>query len=90
MQAIRYLPLYIPTFSADAIGRLCMLNFGDGTTIHTLPIPNTNIDQGDRQHLLDLACDNLVAGPPAPTDDFTTLDANRVRGHRQQYPLHDY
>ena len=34
--------------------RLSMINFGDGTNIHTLPEPNASIDFGDRLHLLDL------------------------------------
>lgn len=42
--------------------RLSLIAFGDGTGIHTLPEPDNSIDQGDRQHFLDLYGGLLAGG----------------------------
>ncbi len=63
--------------------RFSMLNFGDGTTIHTLPEADGAIDLDDRQHLLDCYSGNSFGAPPDAPTGFP-LDADRVRAHRQQ------
>lgn len=45
--------------------RFSMLNFGDGTNIHTLFEADSSVDLDDRQHLLD--CYSGIAFLGAPT-----------------------
>lgn len=44
--------------------RASMINFGDGTTIHTLSVPDGSIE---RQHLLDCYSGITFASPSAVT-----------------------
>lgn len=46
--------------------RMSMLNFGDGSTIHTLFEADGTIDLDDKQHLLDLYSGIPFAGPTPP------------------------
>lgn len=48
-----------------AAKQMSMLNFGDGTNIYVLPIPDGAYDSADRQHLLDLYS-GIAFGGAAP------------------------
>ncbi|MCB7129956.1 MAG: hypothetical protein J3T61_10520, partial [Candidatus Brocadiales bacterium] len=70
--------------AVDSAAKLfSMLNFGDGITIHLLWDVSGSIDQGDRQHLLDLYSGILFEGPPVvPT--VSTLTQLLVLGRARK------
>ena len=58
-----------------------MINFGDGTNIHTLPEPSGSIDFGDRLHFLDLysgADQPVVTGQNVPGTRYRRRHRSRT------------
>lgn len=55
------------------------MNFGDGTTLHTLFEADGTVDLDDRQHLLDLYSGIALGAAVAAVDDYI-VRARRRRG----------